>query len=170
MVNFIIKAFKYFYRETILHLIWYFSSYFPMFPTLMFSKGRARCWKMLGVKIGANVQINYGTYLDVPSAFRLTIGDNVLIASECLFLLHKRDMSKYNGLNLQNTLPMKEGFIKIDKNASIGMRTVILPNITIGEGAVVGANSTVTNDVPPFAIVVGSPAKIVKYVNDKKLS
>ena len=169
-MNFIKKIFKYLYRETILHLIWYFSSYFPMFPTLMLTKIRPFLWKLMKVKVGKNVLIDKGVFLDVPSAYRLTIEDNAIITSECLFLLHKRDMSKYNGLNLQNTLPMKEGYIKICKNASIGMRTVILPNVTIGEGAVVGANSVVTRDIPPFSTAVGNPAKVVKYVNDNKLS
>tara|TARA_R110002049_G_scaffold113107_1_gene263150 strand:+ start:2342 stop:2842 length:501 start_codon:yes stop_codon:yes gene_type:complete len=163
-MNFIKKVLKYLYRETILHLLWYFSSYFPMFPTLMFTKGRSFFWRLIGVQIGEKVQINYGNYLDVPSAKRLIIEDNVLVASECLFLLHKRDMSKYTGFNLQNSLPMKEGYIKICKNASIGMRTIILPNVTIGEGAVIGANSLVSKDIPPFSIAVGNPAKVIKYI------
>lgn len=163
---FLAKSIKYIYREIFLHLIWYFSSYFPLFPTIMFTKIRAFTWKILGVRIGKNVQINYGIYLDVPSASRLTIEDNVLIAAECLFLLHKRDMSQYDGIILQNKLPMKEGYIKICKNASLGSRTVIMPNVTIGEGAVIGANSTVTKDIPPFAIAIGNPAKVVKYVKN----
>lgn len=131
----------------------------------MFTKVRAITWRIMGVKLGKNVQINYGSYLDVPSASRITIGDNVLIASECLFLLHKRDMDCYRKGVLQNTLPMKEGYIKIMNNASIGMRCVIMPNVTIGEGAVVGANSTVTKDVPPFTIAIGNPAKVIKYLD-----
>lgn len=159
------KVLRYIYRETILHLIWYFSSYFPLFPTLMLVWIRPFTWRLLGVKIGKNVLINYGTYLDVPSASRITIMDNAIISSECLFLLHKRDMKQYGKGVLQNTLPMREGTITIMNNASIGMRCVIMPNVTIGEGAVIGANSTVTKDVPPYTIAVGNPAKVIKHLD-----
>lgn len=154
----------YIYRETILHGIWYFSSYFPFFPTLMLTKIRAITWRMMGAKVGKNVYISYGIYLDVPSLKRLTVEDNVLITAECLFLLHKRDMSKYYERVLQNTLPMREGYIKICENASIGTRSVILPGVTIGEGAVIGAGSLVANDIPPYTIAVGSPAKVIKQI------
>lgn len=165
-MNLIKKVFKYLYRETILHLLWYFSSYFPMFPTLMLTKVRPYIWRLMGAKIGKNVLIDKNVFLDVPSVKRLVVEDNAIITSECLFLFHKRDMSKYTGFNLQNSLPMKEGYIKICKNASIGMRTIILPNVTIGEGAVVGANSLVSKDIPPFSIAVGNPAKVIKYIKE----
>lgn len=50
--------------------------------------------------------------------------------------------------------------------ASIGANATILPNITIGKNAMIGAGSVVVSDVPDNAIVVGNPAKIIKYVND----
>lgn len=53
---------------------------------------------------------------------------------------------------------------RIEKGASIGGGAVILPGITIGTGAMIGAGSVVTKSVPPYAIVVGSPARIVGYV------
>jgi acetyltransferase-like isoleucine patch superfamily enzyme len=46
----------------------------------------------------------------------------------------------------------------------LGNNVCVLPNVTIGDGAVVGANSVVTHDIPPYAIVAGIPAKIVKQV------
>ena len=52
---------------------------------------------------------------------------------------------------------------KIGNDVWIGCNCTILRGVTIGDGAVVGANSLVTKDVPPYAIVVGSPAKILKY-------
>jgi len=45
----------------------------------------------------------------------------------------------------------------------VGANTVILDGVTIGKGAVLGASSVVTKDVPEYAVVVGNPAKVVKY-------
>jgi acetyltransferase-like isoleucine patch superfamily enzyme len=167
--SFLSKIIGYAYREIVKHTIWHFSSYFPLFPTLMFTKIRAITWKWLGVNIGKNVMINYGVYLDVPSLNRLTIEDNVLIAAETLFLLHKRDISKYNINALPQELPMKEYYIKICKNAQIGTRAMLLPGVTVGEGAVVAAGAVVTKDVPPYTIVGGNPAKVIKNLNSQEI-
>jgi acetyltransferase-like isoleucine patch superfamily enzyme len=54
----------------------------------------------------------------------------------------------------------------VDDGASIGANATILPGITIGKGSMVGAGSVVTNDVPPFAVVIGNPARIHRYLTD----
>lgn len=53
--------------------------------------------------------------------------------------------------------------VRIGRDAWIGMGCIILPGVSIGEGAIVGAGSLVTKDVPPFGVAVGSPAKVIKY-------
>ena len=50
--------------------------------------------------------------------------------------------------------------------AWISYNACILKGVTIGEGAIIGAGSVVTKDVPDYAVVVGVPAKVVKYVNE----
>lgn len=55
--------------------------------------------------------------------------------------------------------------ILIKRNASIGANATLLPGVTIGEYAMIGAGSVVTEDVPAYAVVVGNPAKIIRYVN-----
>jgi maltose O-acetyltransferase len=52
--------------------------------------------------------------------------------------------------------------ITIEKDVWIGAQAVILPGVTVGEGAVVGAGAVVTKDVPPFAIIGGAPARIIR--------
>jgi UDP-2-acetamido-3-amino-2,3-dideoxy-glucuronate N-acetyltransferase len=59
-----------------------------------------------------------------------------------------------------------ETFVR--KGASIGANATILPGITIGQNAMVGAGSVVTRSVPPYAVVVGNPARIVRYVDAAK--
>ena len=165
--TFVKKVFKYLYRETILYSIWHFSSYFPWFPTLMFTKFRAKTWRWMGVKLGPNAGIGYGVYLDVSGLHRLEIGKNAIIASEALILLHRRNLKcYYQGMNIHE-IPMNEYYTKIGDNVQIGMRAMIMPGVTIGDGAVIGANAVVTKDVPPYAIVAGQPARIIKYVQEK---
>lgn len=53
----------------------------------------------------------------------------------------------------------------IGKNVFIGARSIVMKGVTIGDGAVVGAGSVVTKDVPANAIVAGNPAKIVKMID-----
>jgi acetyltransferase-like isoleucine patch superfamily enzyme len=52
--------------------------------------------------------------------------------------------------------------IRIGKNVWIGFDAIVLPGVTIGEGAIVGARSVVREDVPPYSIVAGNPAKVVR--------
>ena len=59
--------------------------------------------------------------------------------------------------------PRFKGPIAIGHDVWIGLRATILSGVTIGTGAVIGASSVVVNDVPPYAIAAGNPARIVKY-------
>ena len=59
--------------------------------------------------------------------------------------------------------PICKGNIKIRNDVWIGATSTIMSGVTIGDGAVIGAGSTITKDVPPFAIVVGNPGRVVKY-------
>jgi virginiamycin A acetyltransferase len=59
--------------------------------------------------------------------------------------------------------PTCKGDIIIENDVWIGAKSTIMSGIKIGNGAVVGSSSVVTKDVPPFAIVVGNPAKVIKY-------
>jgi virginiamycin A acetyltransferase len=66
-----------------------------------------------------------------------------------------------NFKSLEIVPPQKEG-ITIGNDVWIGIGSFIMPGVTVGNGVVIGANSVVTNDIPDFAIVGGSPARILK--------
>ena len=156
IIRFICREWRYF--------LWWVAYSFPGLPTFMFHHIRPFLWKAIGIKMGKNVGIGYGVYIVVDGYDKMKIGDDVLIAAQTLLLAHRRDMRAYRKGELQRKLPYIRAGIKIEKNASIGMRSVIMPGVTIGEGAVVGANSTVTRDVPPYTIVAGNPAKVLKEI------
>ena len=75
------------------------------------------------------------------------------------YLNEKGNYLKNKNWNVVNSAP-----IKIEDHAWIGAEAMILKGVTIGEGAIIGARSVVTKDVPPYCIVAGNPAKVVKQL------
>lgn len=124
---------------------------------------RPKYWVKCGVKSSGNFKVGYGVYFDAGNANRITIEDGVWIAAECLLLCHRRDMSQYKVGDDYNKLHFKIEPIVLKKGCCIGMRSIIMPGVTIGEGAIIGAGSIVTKSVPPYCIALGNPAKPVKF-------
>ena len=59
--------------------------------------------------------------------------------------------------------PLEFRSVTINDGADVGVSAVILPGVTIGEGAQIGAGAVVSEDVPPYAIAVGVPARVVRF-------
>lgn len=76
-------------------------------------------------------------------------------------------LRSFGFVNQNTTLENKK--IIIGNDVWIGANSSILPGVTIGSGAIIGAGSVVTKDVPPYAIVVGNPGKIIKYRFDENV-
>lgn len=112
--------------------------------------------------IGNNVGIS-GSSINATTT--ITIEDNVLIGSGCLISDTDSHPLLWEDRLCNNNDKTSKAPITIKKNAFIGARSIILKGVTIGEGAVVGAGSVVSKDVPPFSVVCGNPAKIVKTLN-----
>jgi len=70
---------------------------------------------------------------------------------------------KKHGWQQTYNLPTKGDFVKIGNDVWIGARAIILPAVTVGDGAIIGAGAVVTRDVPPYAVVAGVPARIVRF-------
>lgn len=85
-----------------------------------------------------------------------TIGNNVFIGPCATFTNDKMPRSK--------VYPEAFARITIEDHASIGANATLLPGITIGKHAMVGVGAVVTKDVPDYAVVVGAPAKVVRYI------
>jgi galactoside O-acetyltransferase len=58
--------------------------------------------------------------------------------------------------------------VRIDNKAWVGARTIVLKGVTIGEGAIIGAGSVVTGDVPPWTLAAGNPARIIRSLTDEE--
>ena len=105
------------------------------------------------VFLGERNVINVGCMLRARH-YRITTGNDVSIGPEAALLTLGHDPQSPDFSD-------KGGDITIGDHVWIGYRAIILPGITIGEGAVVGAGSVVTKDVEPFTIVAGNPARKV---------
>jgi maltose O-acetyltransferase len=68
-------------------------------------------------------------------------------------------------IRLQGALPVRP--VTIGDDVWIGTRVVILPGVSIGRGAVIGASSVVARDIPPLAVAVGSPARVIRFRGEK---
>ena len=121
-------------------------------------------WKLTGVNIKGRISIGYDVYYDVNCAKYIYIEDGVWITTRVLLLCHKRDLNSYYVGGDVNKLPYIFGKVVLKKGCHIGMGTIIMPNVTIGEGAIIGAGSVVTKDIPAWTIAAGNPAKIIKQV------
>jgi acetyltransferase-like isoleucine patch superfamily enzyme len=133
------------------------AKYFPVCAV------RISALRAAGYKVGNAVYV--GEELHVTdevdcSSLSLTIGDRVAIAQRVIIIL-----SSYANNSLYRDLfGSTFGEVVIERDAWIGAGAIILPNVTIGEGSVVGAGSVVTRSVPSFTIVAGNPARTIRQV------
>ncbi len=124
--------------------------------------------RKLGCKVGKGVFIGYDVYIDPNHGDLITIEDNVHITSRCLLLCHQRSILRYRKGDDASKLPYNQGKIHLEKGCMIGMETMIMPGVTIGEGAIIGAYSQVTKDIPAWTIASGRPAKVIKEIPERK--
>lgn len=130
-----------------------------------------QCHIARGSKVAPSTSFGRGTRINGPCIFKgsaavtvgryCAIGDGVRMISSN----HETDRA-----NLQVSLQRRLGFghlqadqaISIGNNVWIGDAVIILAGVNVGDGAIVGAGSIVTRDVPPFAIAVGNPARVLR--------
>ena len=112
------------------------------------------------IKLGKGIVLMNG--FKCMSSGGLTIEDNTLIAINCTILTNNHDFYDRPVITCKP--------VHIKKNVWIGANVTILPGVTIGENAIVGACSVVTKDVPDNAVVVGNPARVIKYLDATKFT
>lgn len=122
------------------------------------------------IEIGPNVQV--GDYVHIGAVHSVRIGANVLIASKVFISDHNH--GRYSGEGRHDSpsiapIARQLSFspVSIEDDVWIGEFVCVLPGVTIGKGAIIGAMSVVTQDIPPNTIAVGSPARPIKTYDPK---
>jgi len=128
----------------------------------------------------ANISIGKNSFIgdsSVISAERIEIGDDVLISWGCTIVDHdshsvnfqkrKNDVKDWfcNRKDWANVIRQP---VVIGDKSWIGFNSIVLKGVTIGEGSIVGAGSVVTKDVPPYTIVAGNPARIIREIPENE--
>ncbi len=109
------------------------------------------------VRIGNNSSLGENSRLAGP----VNIGANVMMGPDVIILTNNHEFARTDIPMIQQGLrPISP--VCIGDDVWIGARAILLPGVTIGHGAIVGAGAVVTKHVPPFAIVAGNPARIIR--------
>lgn len=115
-------------------------------------------------RIGKRCKISSHTFI----CEGVEIEDNVFIGHSVTFINDSFPRATTFTGELQTEADWRVETTRVCKGASVGSGSTILSNVTIGENAIVGAGSVVTKDVPPNAIVVGNPARFLRFVEQEK--
>jgi acetyltransferase-like isoleucine patch superfamily enzyme len=110
------------------------------------------------LKIGDNVYLGPGIFLDVAAP--ITVEAEAVLAPRVMILTH----GDVGDRMLARFIKRKEGPVILKRGCWVGAAAIILPGITIGEGAIVGAGAVVTHDVPDYTTVAGNPAREIKKI------
>lgn len=124
--------------------------------------------RKMGCKVGKNVFVGDNVKIDLSHADMITIDDHAHIASGVRLLCHQRNMSNYCVGDDYAKLGYIIKPIHLCKGSLVGMESFVMPGVTVGEGAIVGAGSLITKDVPAWTIATGRPAKVVKEIPHRK--
>lgn len=143
-----------------------------------------------GVSLGPRVHIYRGTIIEAGSGGRVIIGEFSHIQSNCSLKGFVRDLRIGSGVQIAPQCTFSpyehnfddlsqpiwsqglrsEGPIAIEDDAWLGVGVRVLEGVTIGRGAIIGAGSVVTRDIPAYAIAVGVPARVIGTRGGKKPS
>ncbi|MCF8011229.1 MAG: acyltransferase [Clostridiales bacterium] len=105
--------------------------------------------RFLGVRIGANVSVGLMAMMDIFFPQYISIGNNSVVGYNTTILAHEFLIKEF-----------RLGKVEIGDDVMIGANTTLLPGVSVGSGACVGAGSVVTRDIPEGALACGVPARV----------
>ena len=161
------RVFKQFFRNIYLKLLINMMDWAVLEP-LNPRKLRPMLMRRMGCHVGKGCYIGEFVRIDQGHADMITVEDGVSIAAGTRLLCHQRDFTHYH----VGSDYMKLGYtikpIVLKKGCLVGMESFVMPGVTIGEGAIVGAGSLVTKDIPAWTVAAGRPAKVIREIEEWK--
>jgi len=146
-------AISQFFRSIITNIFFEIATHFIFWPRF-----KNMIFRFIGLKIGKDCVISQYSKVDALLPNLITFEDHTAIGVSCNLITHTfRDRGEYRAFIY--------GPIRICKYARVASNVTITPGVTIGEGAVVASGSLVNKDVPPYTMVGGVPAKIIKEID-----
>ena len=127
-------------------------------------KLRPYIMRKMGCHVGKGCFIGDNVRIDTGHADMITLEDGVSVAGGSRLLCHQREFSEYFVGSDYNKLRYTIKPIVLKKGCLIGMESFVLPGVTVGEGAIVGAGSLVTKDIPAWTVATGRPARVVRQI------
>lgn len=161
-------------KELVGRILWWFASHFFRFSPRLFWYFRTTLLRLFGAKIGSNVHIYPSVRIEIPwnvsigdysalgsdvsiySLGRIIIGSRVTISQGAYICAGSHDYR-------DASMPLIKPTITIGDDVWICAKSFVGPGVSIGPGAILGACSVTFNQVESNAIVVGNPAKLIKY-------
>lgn len=131
-------------------------------------KLRPRLMRKMGCHVGKGCFIGDNVRIDTSHADMITLEDGVSLAGGSRLLCHQRDFTDYHIGSDYNALGYSIKPIVLKKGCLIGMESFVLPGVTVGEGAIVGAGSLVAKDIPAWTVATGRPAKVIKHITERE--
>lgn len=119
------------------------------------------------IKIGSNCVLGFFTTILCAGDAKVEIGDYVLMASHILIAAENHGMDAGSDLYYIQQ-PLEGKSVSIGDGCWIGEKVIILSGVKIGRKTIIGAGSVVANDIPPYSIAVGNPARVIKHWNTEK--
>lgn len=170
------------YLELVTGLLWWFVGYIPS------HRFRILCYRLSGMKIGRKSTIHMGSRVYYPSG--IEIGEGTLIGEKATLDGRKQLKNSHGGLKIGNHVDIAsevmiwtsqhdihsenmatiEEKVEIGDYVFIGPRSIIMPGVKVGKGAIIAGGSVVTKDVEAMKIVAGVPAKEIGERKSKNLN
>lgn len=112
----------------------------------------------------------YCSFVGTPNfgsePYLVTIGDKTTVSFDVAFVTHDAATRVLRNLPGRNPETVIYGPIKVGRNCFIGCRSVILPNVTIGDNTIIGAGSIVNKDIPSGVVAAGVPCKVICTIEE----
>ena len=130
---------------------------------LRFPYNKVRVWTLRKLGHACGEDVYFPADITISQVFvrnrgKLSLGDRVSIGPNVTLVLN----SGANASRIRSHIQEKKAEIVIKADVWIGAGAIVLPDVTIGEGAVVGAGAVVTKDVEPYTVVAGNPARVIR--------